>query len=277
MSTAQIEVERHDAVALVTLNAPARLNAIDAAMGDELDAALADAGADPRVRVVMITGAGRGFCSGASMARLDDVRSGAAPLSSHDASVFAVFAEAPPQFRSRYTAPLALPKPVIAAVNGACAGAGLMLALACDIRIASSEARFVASFARMGLIAESSASFLLGRIAGHGFASDMLLSARAVDASEAYLRGLVTQVQPIEGFRETALGLAVSIARETSPRSTRFIKRQLQHALAHDLATSLDLAQRGVGESLQWPDLVEGIEAFREKRPPRFPDIEDAP
>jgi len=272
MATDEILVERRDALAIVTLNAPGRLNAITASMGEAFDSALADAGADPDVRAILITGSGRGFCAGASMDRLEEVMEGPQQLSRSGAQVFDAFSDAPPQYRTRYTAPLAIPKTVIAAVNGACAGAGLMLALACDIRIASTEARFIASFARMGLVAESSSAFLLGRIAGHGFASDMLLSARRVDAAEAHARGLVTRLLDAEGFTEAAIDQAVAIAGETSPRSTRAIKRQLQHAMSNSLTASLDMAQDYVNASLGWPDLSEGVRAFREKRAPLFPD-----
>lgn len=272
MSHSEILVEQRERLAIITLNAPERLNALNADMGAALDAAFAEAGSDPSVRAILITGAGRGFCAGASMDRLEKVKSDGEPLSESGSDAFEAFADAPPQFRTRYTIPLAIPKPVIAAVNGPCAGAGLMLALACDIRIASAEARFVASFARMGLVAESCSSFLLGRIAGHGFASDMLISARRVDAAEAFARGLVTRLEPADGFIEAAIEQALEIARETSPRSIRLIKHQLQHALAHDLVASLELAESSVRESMTWPDLLEGIAAFREKRPPRFPD-----
>lgn len=272
MSQGEILVERRERLAIITLNAPDRLNALSSSMGAALDAAFVAAATDADVRAILLTGAGRGFCAGASMDRLEKVTTGAEPLWESGAGAFDCFAEAPPQFRTRYTVPLAIPKPMVAAVNGPCAGAGLMLALACDIRIASAEARFVASFARMGLVAESSSAFLLGRIAGHGFASDMLLSARRVDAAEALARGLVTRIEAAEGFRETAIEQALQIARETSPRATRRIKAQLQHGLAHDFMASLDMAERSVRESLTWPDLSEGISAFREKRAPSFPD-----
>ena len=272
MSQGEVLVERRERLAIITLNAPERLNALTTDMGAALDLAFVAAATDPDVRAIMLTGAGRGFCAGASMDRLEKVKAGTEPLSEAGAGVFSCFADAPPQFRTRYTIPLAITKPVIAAVNGPCAGAGLMLALACDIRIASTDAKFVASFARMGLVAESSSAFLLGRIAGHGFASDMLLSARRVDADEALARGLVTRLAPAEGFRESAVEQALQIARETSPRATRLIKSQLQHGLAHDLVASLDMAERSVRESLTWPDLSEGISAVREKRSPSFPD-----
>ncbi|MBV9840562.1 MAG: enoyl-CoA hydratase/isomerase family protein [Sphingomonadaceae bacterium] len=271
--------ERDEGVATITLNAPDRLNAIDSEMGQRLDRAFAEAGSDSEVRVIVLTGAGRGFCSGASMARLAEVREkGLAPsetIAPEPEDVFARFGDAPPQFRSRYTIPLAIPKPVIAAVNGAAAGAGLGLALACDIRLAAQSAKFVGSFAARGLIAEAAAAYLLPRIAGWGLAADMLLSARPVGAEEALRAGLVTAVYPDADFGTRIADYARAIARSTAPSSLRFIKDQLRRALTDDLPTSIDHALAGTRAAVASADFAEGLRAYAEKRPPRFapPDL----
>lgn len=272
MASQPVIVQRQGRLAIITLNAPERLNAINAEMGVLLDKAFAETGADPQIRAIMITGAGRSFCAGASMDRLDEVRGDRARLGGSDPAVFDAFDNAPEQLRTRYTIPMAIPKPVIAAVNGACAGAGLVLALACDIRIAGPQAKFIASFARMGLIAEGPMAYLLPRIIGFGRASDMLLSGRPVDADEALSWGLVSRLLTSEDFLEEASAAAAILAETVSPRSTRFIKAQLLDALSDVLTRSIDHATQGVREALMWPDLVEGISAFREKRLPAFPD-----
>ncbi|MBV9841003.1 MAG: enoyl-CoA hydratase/isomerase family protein [Sphingomonadaceae bacterium] len=274
-------VGRDDGVATITLNAPERLNAVDSEMGQRLDRAFAEAGSDPDVRVIVVTGAGRGFCAGASMARLAEVRekglapSDAVPPEPED--IFARFADAPPQLRTRYTIPLAIPKPVIAAVNGPAAGAGLGLALACDIRLAAKSAKFIGSFAARGLIAEAAAAYLLPRIAGWGLAADMLLSARPVGAEEALRAGLVTMVAPDRDFPAHVADYARTMARTNAPASLCFIKDQLRRALTEDMPASIDHALAGTRAAVAGADFAEGLRAYAEKRPPRFAPLDSAP
>ena len=274
MSRNPILIDTVDGVATITLNAPEKLNAIDRPMGESLDSAFAQLGADPSVRVIVVTGAGRGFCAGASFDRLEEVRKGGDEgLTTHHPSegdpVFSNF-DAPPQFRTRYTIPLAIPKPVIAAVNGPCAGAGLVLALACDIRLASINAKFVASFAKLGLVAEGACAFLLPRLVGHGRASEILLSARTVAAPEARDIGLVSTVSPEADFMNEARAYAHRIATGIAASSTSFIKRQLQHSMHAPLSDSINYAFDGTQEAVKGKDFAEGIRAQAEKRPPRF-------
>jgi enoyl-CoA hydratase/carnithine racemase len=267
----QVILEREGHLAILTLNAPERLNAIDAAMGVELDAALVEVGADDGVHAILVTGAGAGFCAGASMARLDEVMEGGSGANRGSAlDLVAAFPAAEPALCRRYTLPLAIAKPVVAAVNGACVGAGLSLALACDVRLGSSKARFVASFAKMGLVAEQAIAFLLPRLVGIGFASDMLLSARPVGADEALRVGLISQLCDSDDFPAFARDYARTLADHRSPRSMAVIKRQLRSALSQSLAQSVDDAAALTTASLGWGDLAEGVAAFRERREPRF-------
>jgi len=277
-TTPTVLVRRDAGVATITLNAPHRLNAIDTAMGRALDRAFAETGTDPDVRVIVLTGAGRGFCAGASMERLAEVQDkGFGDIDAQqgdDKDVFACFADAPPQLRTRYTIPLAIPKPVIAAVNGPCAGAGLSLALACDIRLAAQSAKFVASFAARGLVAESACSFLLPRIVGLGFAAEMLLSARPVSAEAALRAGLVSAIEPDTDFSARIADYARSIALSCAPSSLRFIKEQLLRAQTSDLPTSIALAATGTRAAVASADFAEGVRAYTEKRPPHFAPLD---
>jgi len=276
MSDATILVAKGEGVATITLNAPQRLNAIDSDMGALLDKALVETGTDPEVRVIVITGAGRGFCAGASMDRLAQVREqglGKTPGAA-DTDAFAAMPEAPPQLRTRYLIPLAIPKPVIAAVNGAAAGAGFVLTLACDIRMAAASAKFVASFAARGLVAESACAYLLPRIAGMSLASDMLFSARAVQAEEALRASLVSAVEPDERFLARVNDYARAMARTSSPGSLRTIKRQLQRGLQSDLLTSIDESLAALREAIKQPDFTEALQAYSEKRDPKFAPLD---
>jgi len=266
----QVTIEREGRLAVITLNAPERMNAIDAAMGRELDLALAEAGTDDAVRAILLTGAGKGFCAGASMERLEEVTASGGAGRGSPIDLGAAFPHAEPALCRRYTLPLAIPKPVVAAINGACAGAGLSLALACDVRLGSSSARFIASFARMGLAAEHAIAFLLPRIVGLGFASDMLLSARAISASEALRVGLVSQLCEDADFPTFARDYARTLAEHRSPRSMAAIKRQLCLGLSETLGESVDEAASLTTESFGWGDLPEGVAAFRERREPKF-------
>jgi enoyl-CoA hydratase/carnithine racemase len=266
----QVTLEREGHLAIITLNAPERLNAIDAAMGRELDQALVEAGTDDTVRAILLTGAGTGFCAGASMERLEEVTADGGAKRGSSIDLAAAFPGVEQALCRRYTLPLAIPKPVVAAVNGACAGAGLSLALACDVRLGSSKARFIASFARMGLAAEQAIAFLLPRIVGMGFASDMLLSARPIAGEEALRVGLVSQLCESDTFPAFAREYARTLADHRSPRSMAAIKRQLRFGLSATLGQSVDDAAALTTESFGWGDLTEGVAAFRERREPKF-------
>lgn len=270
-----VEVSIDDGVALLTLNRPDRMNAIDQEMGALLDNAFRQVGLDDRVSVVVVTGKGRGFCAGADMARLDGlVESRGSSLGvsppGEPHPVFDVFDDAPPEFRTRYTAPAALHKPVIAAVNGAVAGVGLVLALSCDIRFGGDNALFAASFSRRGLTAEGGLAFTLQAAVGSGAAADLLLSGRKVLAEEAYRIGLLSRLFKQEDLLSETLAYAKEITQFVSPRSARVIKRQLQAARNQNAMQAMRLSHDEVTASLKSSDFAEGVASFKERRAPVF-------
>ena len=248
-----------DGVACITLNRPDRLNASNGAMSRGLTAAFSSAAADPLVRVILLAGAGRGFCAGADRQVLDELSADPDAPNSGSGGL-------------RYDGLALLPKPVIAAVHGACAGIGLAMACAADIRIAALDAFFVAPFASLGLCAEGGLAWSLGRLMGQGHAAEMLLSARRIEAAEAYAKGLVSQILPAEGFADAALAYARAVAAH-APASFAMIKQQLREADRQDFeaarASALDLTR----ETLQSGDFREAILARQERRAPRFAPV----
>jgi enoyl-CoA hydratase/carnithine racemase len=268
--------DRIGGVAVITLNRPERMNAVNTPMGEAFDAAMVRAALDPAVRVVVVTGAGdRGFCAGADMDRLDGLapggsekRIGAVPGSPHP--VLDALVEAPPRLRTRYSLPLALPQPVIAAVNGAAAGVGLALAANCDVRFASRTAIFTAGFPLRGLTAEAGLARMLTVLVGRGAASDLLLSGRKIDAEEALRIGLVNAVTTPEDLLPHAMAYAARIADEASPRSTRVIKRQLRMAIDESFEDALVRSHGETASSLLSEDFREGVASFKERRKARF-------
>ena len=255
-------------VATLTLNRPDKLNAWTRAMEQEVRQAMQAAAADDRVRAIVITGAGRGFCAGADMSLLQDVvdrRVHPLPDSTGSApdGVRADFAR-------QYSYFPAIPKPVIAAVNGPAVGLGLVIATFCDLRFASEEATFGTAFARRGLIAEYGLAWLLPRVIGHANAMDILLSARIFGAPEALRMGLVNQVFPAAEFHERVYAYANDLADQVSPRSMKVIKRQVYEAMFQTLGQALDTATEEMRASLQCEDFKEGVAHFVEKRKPAF-------
>jgi enoyl-CoA hydratase/carnithine racemase len=262
-----------DRVATITLNRPDKLNAWTAVMEGEVKAAMRDAERDENVRVIVLTGAGRGFCAGADISLLSTVATKGLD-SAHRAQAV------PPQggtvegiradFQKKYSYFPAVTKPVIAAVNGPIVGLGLVIALYCDLRFASDGARFGTAFARRGLIAEYGMAWMLPRLVGHANALDLLFSARMIDAAEALRMGLVNQVFPQDAFHAKVREYAVDLASNVSPRSLRVIKRQVYDAMFLTLAESFEISEREMLASLQCEDFKEGVAHFVEKRAPVF-------
>jgi len=260
-------------IATVTLNRPDKMNAWTMRMGNEVQHALCAADRDPAVRIMIVTGAGKGYCAGADMDMLQGLQSGevgADAARGADAAQDAVNAAVPEAFRGPYSYPLGLSKPVIAAVNGAAAGLGLSYMLYYDMRIASERARFSTIFSRRGLIAEHGISWLLPRLVGMANACDLLFSGRFVNADEALRMGLVNRVVPHDDLMRTTRDTATEIARLASPRSVRIMKRQLYTDLATDLATATAAADEQMVACFTTDDFREGVASFLERRPPRF-------
>lgn len=256
-------------VALITLNRPERLNAWGADIAAGLHAAIDRAEGDPAVRAIVLTGSGRGFCAGANLGTtesLADSQGDSATLS--ETAVAQLVGERHPYFLTE------LRKPVIAAINGACAGIGLTHALMCDIRFAAAGAKFATSFARRGLIAEHGISWILPRLAGWGAAMDLLLSGRTFLAEEARELGLVNHVVEPGQLLERAMAYAADIAANCSPASLAVIKAQAYRDALDDVAAVSARAEALMNESLIRPDLIEGVVSFLEKRPPKFPPLQ---
>jgi enoyl-CoA hydratase/carnithine racemase len=253
-------------VATITLNRPDRLNAYTPSMGEELRAALMRAERDANVRAIVLTGAGRGFCAGADMARLSAAVAGKTSLKVSEPAPSAGLAS---NFAQRNSYILAISKPIIAAINGAVAGIGLVLSLYCDIRYMAAGAKLTTAFARRGLIAEHGISWMLPRLIGPMNALDLLLSARVLEAEEAERMGLV-RVLAGDGFAEAVHQRAAEIANLSSPRSVRIIKRQVYEGLFQSLAEATAIANREQEVCRDTEDFREGVAHYLEKRPPKF-------
>ena len=265
-------------VATITLNRPDKLNAWTAVMEQEVRAAMAEAERDENVRVIVLTGAGRGFCAGADMSLLSTVATKGLDASQRAQAVQADAGSgsgsgggsARADFQKKYSYFPAMSKPVIGAINGPAVGLGLVIALYCDLRFASDAARFSTAFARRGLIAEYGMAWMLPRLVGHANALDLLFSARLIDAAEAFRMGLANQVFPQDVFQEKVREYAAELAANVSPRSLRVIKRQVYDAMFQPLGEAFEVAEREMLASLQCEDFKEGVEHFVEKRAPVF-------
>ena len=283
MTYEQILYEVQDRIATVTLNRPERLNAWTPVMEREVRAAMTEATADEAVRVIILTGAGRGFCSGADMSGLNQASQSTAKGSSLTERLAATRAEAyalgpikggldlPQAFSYRHAYFPTVPKPIIAALNGPTAGVGLIVSLYADLRFASQTAVFTTAFARRGLVAEHGIDWILPRIVGLPNAIDLLLSARKITAEEALQMGLVNKVFAQESFMSEVCAYALELARMVSPRSMRVMKNQLFRAQNLEFGAALHASIPDVVESLCSEDFKEGVAHFVEKRAPNFP------
>jgi enoyl-CoA hydratase/carnithine racemase len=262
-----------DRIATITLNRPDKLNAWTATMEHEVRSAMAAAESDENVRVIILAGAGRGFCAGADISLLSTIAEkgiGSAQLVQARQRDGRISEDTRSDFQRKYSYFPALTKPVIAAINGPVVGLGLVITLYCDLRFASDAARFSTAFARRGLVAEYGMAWMLPRLVGHANALDLLFSARMIDAAEASRMGLVNQVYPQETFHEKVRGYALDLASNVSPRSLRVIKRQVYDAMFQTLAESFEISEQEMLASLKSEDFKEGVAHFVEKRPPVF-------
>jgi enoyl-CoA hydratase/carnithine racemase len=270
MPTQEILYSIRGRVATITLNRPDKLNAWTRLMEQEVRQAMQEAAADDHVRVIVITGAGRGFCAGADMSLLQDVVERRVHPLPDVADKGTPGDGVRADFARQYSYFPAIPKPVIAAINGPAVGLGLVIAMFCDLRFASAEAKFGTAFARRGLIAEYGLAWLLPRVIGHANAMDILLSARVFGAQDALRMGLVNQVIAPPEFADTVYAYANDLAEQVSPRSMKVIKRQVYDAMFQTLGQALDTATEEMRASLQCEDFKEGVAHFVEKRAPAF-------
>lgn len=251
----EVRAARDGSVLTITLNRPEVYNAINRALHDALHEAL-DQAADPAVRAVVITGEGRGFCAGQDLREFQELPGGVREALEQT-------------YHPNIRAIRALEKPVIAAVNGACAGAGLSLACACDVRIASQDANFVPGFIGIGLVPDAGGTWFIHRLLGFARAFEWMVSNRRLGADEALHWGLVSEVVPGERFASRTAELAKWYA-ALPTRGVAMTKRLFEHAytasLEQQLALEAELQQAATGTE----DFSEGVQAFLEKRAPEF-------
>jgi enoyl-CoA hydratase/carnithine racemase len=253
-----VQKQVQDGVAVLTLSRPERLNAWTAEMERDYFALLEECGNSSDVRVIVVTGAGRGFCAGADMADLKELGDDGLDDGAHERE------------RRLQSFPQTIPKPIIAAINGACAGIGLVQALMCDVRFAADGAKLTTAFARRGLVAEHGIAWILPRLVGPARALDLLLSGRVVLAEEALALGLVNRVLPPATLLEETIAYAREMAVSCSPASMATMKQQVYADLQRELPAALSDADRLMLDSFTAPDFVEGVTSFLERRDPRF-------
>jgi enoyl-CoA hydratase/carnithine racemase len=276
MELAELKVTRYqvaEAVATITLARPERLNAWTGRMHSEYRALLARAADDPSVRVIVVTGAGRGFCAGADSRALEGhvERGGYDPGTGPDLARPGYGVR--PEFDADFAYHFGIPKPIIAAVNGPAAGVGLVLACYCDLRFAAAGAKLTTAHGRLGLPAEYGLSWLLPRLIGLTRAADLLLSSRIVLAEEAAVMGLVNRVVAPDELMAVTYGYARELAGGVSPASLAASKAQMYLDLHRDAASSVHDAAVRLEEMMKGADFAEGVAALTERRPPRFADL----
>ena len=253
--------EVKDGIATLTLNRPERLNALGGTLRQDLHDAVTRAGADPEVRVMVVTGAGKGFCSGGDVKVMGEAKAGQRerPL---------IEKVAPGRDRT-LLAMREAPQPIIAAVNGAAAGAGMNLALGCDLRIASTNAKFTQAFVKRGLHPDWGGTYFLPRVVGMAKACEMIFTGEVIDAAEALRLGIVSQVVAPEELLPAAYDLARRIA-AGPPVAIRLAKRSLYANEDLDLRGALQIETMAQNICFETEDATEGIRAFGEKRAPIF-------
>jgi len=254
-----IITETVSGVMKITLNRPDVLNSFNSQMARELRAALDESRANKAVRAVLLTGAGRAFCAGQDLSEVPPPSEGIADLG---ATVRATYTPIIQAIRK-------LELPVICAVNGVAAGAGANIALACDIVFASENASFIQSFAKIGLVPDSSGTFFLPRIVGLPRATAMMMTAEKIDARRAYEMGMLYRVCSAESLQQEAMTLATELA-SMPTRGLGLTKRALNASLGNDLDAQLELEAELQREAGRTRDFAEGVSAFLEKRKPNF-------
>jgi enoyl-CoA hydratase/carnithine racemase len=269
----EILYEVEEPVATITLNRPEVLNAWTDRMASEVRHAVAAAEHDPRVVGIVITGAGRGFCAGADMNRLSALSTGnfagEAPADELAAD------PGDPSFGhdlhlGTYTYLMSVPKPVIAAINGPCAGMAVPIVLACDLRFMAQDAILMTAFAQRGLIAEWGTSWVLPRLVGTAVALDLLFSSRKITGAEAAEMRLVNAALPRDQVLAHAQRYIRDLAATSSPTAMALMKRQVYQQLHAGLLAAEREARDLMLESFGRPDFREGVQSFLQRRPPKF-------
>ena len=271
MAYEQILYDVSDRIATITLNRPERLNAWNRVMDQELRQAMQAASDDDEVRVIIVTGAGRGFCAGADMDALSGIQAaGNDSREQVETGPIRGGVDLPKDFHRHITYWPTVPKPIIAAINGPCAGIGLVLTLYADLRFAADNAVFTTAFSRRGLVAEHGPSWMLPRLIGPQNALDIMISGRKFSAGEARDMGLVSQTFTAMHFMSHVRAYASEMCHVVSPRSMREMKRLMYHAMLQPLDAAMDAADKAMEESFSSEDFKEGIAHFMEKRAPNF-------
>lgn len=263
----EVRVERHDAVAQLVFDAPERRNAMTEAMGRALASAVERIAADASVRAVVLSGAGAAFSAGGDLAMLEELaRAGRAAPGEPQRGRARAFMR---RFYGLFLSLRELPQPTIAAIHGAAIGAGLAVALACDLRFAARDARLGLNFTRLGIHPGMGSTWTLPRLVGPAHAADLLLTGRIVDGVEAERMGLVNRALPADEVLPHALETAAAIA-ACAPGAVRATRRSLRGALAASLEEQLDVEAEEQARCYESADLAEGLEAVRTRRTPRF-------
>jgi 2-(1,2-epoxy-1,2-dihydrophenyl)acetyl-CoA isomerase len=253
--------EMKDGIATLTLNRPERLNALGGTLRQDLFDAVTRAGADPEVRVMVLTGAGKGFCSGGDVKAMGEAKA--------DQRERPLIEKIAPGRDRTLLAMREAPQPIIAAVNGAAAGAGMNLALGCDIRIASTAAKFTQAFVKRGLHPDWGGTYFLPRVVGMAKACEMIFTGEVIDAAEALRLGIVSRVVAPEELLPAAYDIARRIA-AGPPVAIRLAKRSLYANEDLDLRGALQIETMAQNICFETEDATEGIRAFGEKRAPTF-------
>ncbi|WP_373009123.1 enoyl-CoA hydratase [Hyphomonas sp.] len=268
----QILETQKDGVLTLTLNRPERLNAWTPVMQMELETAIRAAGDNPEVRCIIITGAGRGFCAGADMNHLQDIQDDTGGAA--ETATAGVARPAPTGLEKVYDGRFgylyACPKPIIAAINGPCAGIGLVFSLFADLRFTTDDAKFTTAFSQRGLIAEHGIGWLLPRLIGEANALDLLFTGRKFTGAEAADLGLVNKSLPAGELMPHVQELATFLSTQVSPRSLAVMKRQVRAAYFQSYTESLAEADVEMAASFTTFDFKEGVASFVERRAPAF-------
>jgi len=257
---APVIVGHEGSTMVITLNRPDRMNAWTPTMETLYFDALTEAAADDKVRAIVLTGAGRGFCAGADMDDLSEIGASGEIT--------------PGRIQARKkTFPLSIGKPLIAAINGPCAGLGFVQSMMCDVRFAAEGAKLATSFSKIGLIAEHGISWLLPKIVGLSHSLDLLMSGRVITAEDAHTIGLVNYLSTKDDIVSDALAYADTLSRTASPSAMAVIKKQVYAHLLQDLDSALADSDRLMHKAIGNKEMAEGVAAFGERRDPSYAGI----